>query len=118
MSGSKSVTGGKPASVYSVRSRVVDRVTAHLRKVHPLKTADAVAADTGLPVTTIRKWLSRESTPNAPAMLMLIGTYGPELLAAALHSPPGWLDSAARAERLAALEARAAELNREMEKLR
>lgn len=94
---------------------LADRITAFLRKVHPTKSADNVAADTGLSVNTVRKWFSREATPNAYAVMLLIGAYGPELLCAALTNPPAWLDKAARERDIAEYDAKIAALQQARE---
>ena len=73
-------------------------VASHLRRIHPTKTAEHVAADIGVPTETVRQWLRGASRPNGGAMLALVGVYGPELLAAALPDAPGWLKRALVAE--------------------
>ena len=85
-----------------------------LRVRHPIKTAEAVAALGVAPVETVRGWLKGYAKPTGAATLALIGAYGPEYLAAAL---PGlsWLAQAKRAERMAALERRAADLRQDLE---
>jgi hypothetical protein len=74
-----------------------------LRDRHPDKTAECVAAAIDEPAATVRKWLEGRARPGWRATLKLVGVYGPELLAAAMDSPPEWLDDAVRAERLTAL---------------
>lgn len=73
-------------------------VAAHLRRLHPSKTAECVAADIGVPAETVRQWLRGAASPSGPAMLALVGVYGPELLAAALPDAPAWLRRALVAE--------------------
>ena len=65
------------------------------RALHPAKTAACIAADTGLPVDSVKKWLAH----------------------AMLNGAPAWMSSAARAERgqqlhreIAAREAELAQL--------
>ena len=91
------------------------RVVAFLRARHPAKTSESVAAETGLGVDRIRKWLDRSSAPSCAACFTMIAVYGPKFLAAVLHRPPAWIAVASRAaerERLraeiASLEARLA----------
>jgi hypothetical protein len=74
-------------------------VAAHLRRIHPTKTAECVAADIGVPAETVRQWLRGAASPSGPAMLALVGVYGPELLAVALPNAPGWLRRALVAEK-------------------
>lgn len=92
-----------------VGTRVID----FLRGLHPTKTADCVFADTGIAAATVAKWLERASVPGGIAIIRLTAVYGPEFLNAIMHSPPAWLDAAARAEeqrkvraQIAALQAR------------
>lgn len=87
------------------RSAVADRVVAYLRSRHPAKTAEHVAAESGVGVDTVQKWLDRGSMPSGLALCMLIGAYGPDFLRVALPKTPAWLDRAAREERLASIQA-------------
>ena len=95
-----------------------DRVIALLTRYHPFKTAESVAADTGIRAGTVRQWMARESAPNFAAFCKLIGAYGPEILVAALESPPKWLDDAARAEQLAQADRAVADALAARERLR
>ncbi|KAA2237705.1 hypothetical protein [Salinarimonas soli] len=95
------------------RTVVAERINAFLRQLYPLKTAEAVAADTGISANTVAKWLERGSAPSTWATFRLIGAYGPEFACAVMANPPAWLDRAAREEEqrrlrteIAALEAR------------
>lgn len=96
---------------------VGERVVQFLRSRHPAKTADNVAAETGIPFGTIAKWLERSSPPGTVAILRLAAAYGPEFLLAAYPKAPAWLDAAARAQRLAALDAQLAALEAERSEL-
>lgn len=96
-----------------------ERVTSFLRARYPTKTAETVAAETGLQATAVRQWLDRGSAPSFRAMLSLIAAYGPALLAVAMgDDPPEWLSKAARAERQAALEAEHARIGEELARMR
>lgn len=84
-----------------------ERVIAFLRSRHPSKTAEEIEAATHGRVSgaTAKKWLSRVSAPSFFACIALISAYGPAFLAAVMDEQPAWLSAAARAERLAELEA-------------
>lgn len=96
---------------------VGSRVVHFLRARHPSKTADNIAAETGLVAGTVAKWLERSSVPGGIAILRLAAAYGPEFLLAAYPKAPEWLDAAARAHRIAALDVKLAELQSEREAL-
>ena len=87
-----------------------DRVVAFLGKLHPVKTCENVAAETGIRAATVRQWVARESAPNFRALFRLMCAYGPDLLCAALDNPPRWLSEAARAEEQARIDAEIAAL--------
>jgi hypothetical protein len=109
---------GQKVTGFGVCSDFEARANAWLRGRHPGKTAECVAADIGISVNTVRKWLSRESRPNAVAVFRLIAAYGPEFLAAVYPKAPAWLSSIVRAERLASLDAEIADLQAAREVLR
>jgi len=94
-----------------------DRAVAFLRAQHPVKTAEAIEAETGGVVTAARakKWLAGVARPDFRATMALICVYGPAFLSAVLHEEPQWVVRATRAERLAALEAEHARLKSEIE---
>lgn len=72
---------------------------------HPAKTADHVAAETGLPVRNVQRWLSDQpSEPSLSNFIRLFVVYGAPLLAASLTECPEWLDDHARLAKLAELE--------------
>lgn len=81
------------------RTVVAERLGDFLRAKHPVKTADNVAADTGIQAATVARWLDRGSAPNLWATLRLVGAYGAEVLCALMDQPPASLTLAARAER-------------------
>ena len=90
-----------------------ERVVGFLRQRHPMKTTANVAADTGLPASTIAKWLEGASTPGGLAMLTLVDFYGGDLVAVAWPKAFGFLSEAAREERARKLDARIAALKNE-----
>lgn len=87
-----------------------ERVCAFLRDRHPVKTADNVAADTGIPFNTIKTWLDRASAPNAEGYTALWMAYGPDFLAALADREPVWLRDVRRAQEAAQLKAEIAAL--------
>jgi hypothetical protein len=85
----------------------VGRLADYLRKIHPLKTADAVSARCRGQITTeqVRKWLNRGAKPGGEALLWLATAYGPSLLVACfgpcpISATPEWLAIAMKAERV------------------
>lgn len=102
------------ASAHEFESRghmtLGERVCAFLREKHPVKTADNVAADTGIPFNTIKTWLDRASAPNAEGYTALWMAYGPDFLAALADREPAWLKDARRAQEAAHLKAEIAAL--------
>ena len=98
-----------------VRTDVAEPVNDYLRARHPAKTADHVAAVTGIPAGTVQKWLDRGSAPSARHFCCLIAAYGPGFLISVFTAAPEWLDEDAREQRatelkseIAALEAKLA----------
>lgn len=92
------------------------RVIAFLQRKYPSKTADHVAADTGIIADTVRKLLAGCSRPTWGNTLRLIKAYGPALLEAAFFdTPEEWVS---RASRDAELRATMMELERVKLKLR
>lgn len=89
-----------------------------LRKIHPHKTADAVAADTKISVGTIRRWLALESAPHLFTFMVLVGKYGPEVVKAFYADAPDWLSDAYRTEQLAYLTQQQEAAQRAIEELR
>lgn len=92
------------------RTVVQDRFSNFLRSKYPVKTAENVAADTGLPTATVQRWLDRGSAPSLWALGKLIGAYDAEVLCAALENPPAWLVAAARQQERERLEREIADL--------
>lgn len=88
------------------RTSAADRVAAFLRRLHPIKTAENVAADTGLNADTVQKWLDRGSMPSAVGLIYLVGAYGPDFLSACMGDrAPEWLTAAGQDAELARLKA-------------
>ncbi len=83
--------------------------------MYPVKTADNVAADTGISANTVSKWLDRGSAPTSWAFLRLLSAYGPDLVCAVMDSPPAWLDRAAKEQRRERLEAQIAALQSQLD---
>lgn len=83
---------------------------AFLRRLHPVKTAANVAAETGVPAKTVEKWLGGETQPGLTAFVRLVVAYGPAFLEAALRPPPDWISESARAAQITRLEAEIARL--------
>lgn len=72
---------------------VAARVNAFLRGAFPRDTAKQVAAATGLPASTVGKWLVRSSAPSAPALLACCIAFGPAFLSA-ICPGLGWAEAA------------------------
>ena len=89
-----------------------DGLAAFLRRRHPSKTAVRVAADTGLPADSVKKWLSGEVQPSGRAMLALVCAYGPDFISASVKGAPEWCNSDLRAAKIAKLKAELAELEK------
>ena len=101
-------------------SIVGERVCAFLRKLHPARTADNVAADLHawrIKAATVAKMLERETTPGTLMWCALIDAYGPNFLAAALPKQLAWLDEAAQAQERAAIRAQIEALETRLERL-
>lgn len=103
-----------PATQTIVAERVID----FLRRLHPIKTADNVFVETGVPAGTVQKWLDRGSAPSAFAIFRLMAAYGPEFACAVFTSAPAWLDRAVREERTAQLKSEIAALEAKLEGMR
>lgn len=86
------------------------RAVAFLRRRHVTKTAACVAAETGLPISTVAKWLEGAAAPGGFAIVRLARAYGLEFLCAITDDPPDWMVSGARDQERARLRAAIAEL--------
>jgi len=101
-----------------------DRLVAHLRRLHPVKTAESVSARCRgqISAAQVRKWLNRGSAPGGGALLWLATCYGPSLLVACFGpcpatcgSRPDWLDVAMSAEKEEQLGLRLQQLRIELD---
>lgn len=100
------------------RTDVGDRFVNFLHGMHPRKTAENVSADTGCSIAAVAKWIERRSLPMGFGFLQVLNAYGPEFLAAIMHTTPAWLDEARRMARLRALEEEIAMRREEIDALR
>lgn len=82
-----------------------EKAVAFIRRRYPMKTAESVAADTGIGAETVKKWLDGSARPSWDGVFALICAYGPAFLAAVLPNAPQWLDEAHRREMQASLRA-------------
>jgi hypothetical protein len=87
------------------------------RSRHPVKTADAVAADLGAPLRTVENWISGVSAPSLGWFVRIVDAYGPQVLADVMPDSCGWLSAAVRSERRAQLEAEQRRIEHEMQAL-
>lgn len=94
-----------------------DRAIAFIRSRYPTKTAECVAADIGLPVHTVKRWLEGVAKPSWSGLSRLIFAYGPAFLVAVYPNCPQWLDEARRRERLAALKAEQIRIQEQLDAL-
>lgn len=111
------------SSVHEFESRngpsLGERVSAFLRRRHPMKTADNVAAETGIPVNTIKTWLQRGSAPDAEGYTALWIAYGPDFLdVIAAGRSPEWLTQVRRANEARQLKAQIAALKNKLQEVR
>ncbi len=105
--------GDKPAKVGGIDTQGWRQF---LKARHPTKTAQAIAARTGLSPDTIDKWLRGTGAPSFDATMILAVIYGPEFLAACV---PGcaWIAEAARGARRLAIGETIATLEAERDRL-
>lgn len=94
--GQSSPKHGQRSAVFGQLS-LGERCARFLRQMHPARTADNVAADTGLKAETIAKMLQRQSDPSGLALALMIAAYGPDFLGAVLPRAPAWLQADRRA---------------------
>lgn len=91
----------------------VNPALVFLRERHPVKTADSVAAETGISANTVAQWFKGNSRPGWAHTNALISAYGPEFLAAVCPSCRSWLDPVLQERRQQELERRQAELDQQ-----
>lgn len=103
--------GGMSAQV------VGERVAAFLRARHPHKTADYVACDVGISVSTVRKWIERSSAPAAAHFGLLVYAYGPAFLAA-VYPGLSWVETIMALSKREAAQAQLAEAEAQLDALR
>ena len=82
--------------------------------MHPVKTAQCVAFDTGIPATTIRKWLELGCAPSGRHTAVLSGRYPGFLAAVIPGDEEAWFAEIARQEALERLEQQAATIRHQM----
>jgi molybdopterin converting factor small subunit len=99
------------------RTEIAGRIVAYLREIYPTKTAEHVAADVGVTVYAVEKWLSRESAPSLSAFGIMSMIYGPEFVSRAFPKM-SWLDPVVRAEKVRKLNSEIAERERQLAQLR
>ena len=95
----------------------IDFALEFLRAKHPLKTAQCVAAETGISFKTVHSWLCGNTKPGWHHTLALIGAYGPEFLAAVCPQSRIWIEPARRLEELRQLELQRVQLNERIKAL-
>lgn len=101
-----------------VSAQVVgERVAAFLRARHPHKTADYVACDIGISVSTVRKWIERSSAPAAAHFGLLVYAYGIEFIAA-IYPGLSWAETLIAMSKREAAERQLAEANAQLAALR
>lgn len=125
--GQSSLIAGRPDQKSGHLSKPVvapdwlDRLVGYLRRIHPIKTADAVSDRCRGRVSAeqVRKWLKRGSAPSGEALLWLATSYGLTLLEACFGpspiSRPEWLSMALQVERAADIDRRMRALRKELD---
>lgn len=90
------------------RDRLAKNLIAYFKDRHPSNTAAGVARDTGIPESTVKKWMDRTSAPSAMFFEPLLHAYGPTFLAAMWPASdlPDWLREAIAIEQAEALMGR------------
>jgi DNA-binding transcriptional regulator YiaG len=85
------MSGKSHAKLGGNQEKSVDLAAQFLRSRYPVKTADRVAHDIGIPANTVAKWLAGVSYPNGRATIALIRAYGAEFLATVIPEGAEWL---------------------------
>ena len=92
-----------------------EHVSSFLRRLHPVKTAQCVACDTGIPATTIRKWLEQGCAPSGKHTALLTRRYrGAFLYAVFPEGADEWFAELARQDDLVRLERQAATIRQQL----
>jgi hypothetical protein len=92
----------------------IEGLTTYWRRLYPRKTADKVAADTGLPIETVKNWLKGRNGLRVPQLLVILAVYGPDALAACWGGrPPAWLNASVAAKRSQDLDRLQAQIDAE-----
>lgn len=111
-------SGHSSAQRGDVSAQVVgERVSAFLRARHPHKTADYVACDVGISVSTVRKWIERNSAPAAGHLGLLVYAYGIEFVAA-IYPGLSWAETLIAMSKREAAERQMAEADAQLAALR
>lgn len=76
-------------------------VARFLRQAFPTGTAQNVSTMTGIPTSTVDKWLRGDAAPSSAHLGILAGAFGPGFLAAAFPVARPWLEPERRHERVA-----------------
>lgn len=91
-----------------------ERVTAFLRRMHPVKTAHCVESEAGIPATTVRKWLEQGCAPSGKHTAALARRYRGFLWAVFPEAENEWVAEIARQDELERLERQAATIRQQM----
>lgn len=107
-----SAIGGQMSQASTAQSAVASRVGDYLRSKYPTKTAENVAADTGLKADAVKKALARGSLLNGEGMLALIRAYGLDFLGHVMAGgeAPAWLTSSGQVEVISSRDQKIAQL--------
>jgi len=97
----------------------LQRLLDFLRREHPVKTIDCVAASLALTRcrvsrAAVAKWFSRSSAPSFSAFCALVVAYGPRLLASVIGPGFSWLDEAACTESRKKLDGQIEQMKRDL----
>lgn len=95
-----------------------ERAIGFIRERYPVKTAECVAADIGVPVHTVKRWIEGAAKPSWSGFSRMILAYGPAFLAAVFPCQPKWLSDAYQREQLVQLEAEQARIQIKIQALK
>ena len=91
-----------------------ERVSTFLRRMHPVKTAQCVEVEAGIPATTVRKWLEQGCAPSGKHTAALARRYRGFLWAVFPDAENEWVAEVARQDELERLERQAATIRQQM----